>query len=155
MISIQVFCHVVHLKHSFVTSWENVLFTLKNIGTCVKITWNYFLCVVLHKVKVFFPEADATRESRIDLLMSFDVYLGPKPASILLLNDFKRVFCGKYACFDDVQMQLHLQTQHRRVKIFTTMKFWKDNSIDNIQNLLRFSAETFISDFPSRFVYFW
>ena len=32
------------LKHGFVTSWENVLFTLKNIGTCVKLTWNYFPC---------------------------------------------------------------------------------------------------------------
>ena len=50
MISIQVLCHVVDLKHGFVTSWENVLFTLENIGTCVKITWNYFLCLVLHKV---------------------------------------------------------------------------------------------------------
>ena len=39
--------------HSFVTSWENVLVTLENIGTCVKITWNYFPCLVLHKVKVF------------------------------------------------------------------------------------------------------
>ena len=28
-------------------------FTLVNIGTCVKITWNYFPCLVLHKVKVF------------------------------------------------------------------------------------------------------
>ena len=27
------------LMHGFVTSWENVLFTLENIGTCVKITW--------------------------------------------------------------------------------------------------------------------
>ena len=42
MISIQVLCHVVDLKHSFVTSWENVLFTLENIGRCVKMTWNYF-----------------------------------------------------------------------------------------------------------------
>ena len=32
-------------------SWENVLFTLENIGTCVKITWNYFPCLFLHKVK--------------------------------------------------------------------------------------------------------
>ena len=53
MISIQVLCHVVDLKHGFVTSWENVIFMLENIGICVKITWNYFLCLVLHKVKVF------------------------------------------------------------------------------------------------------
>ena len=52
MISIQVLCHVDDLMHSFV-SWENVLFTLENIGTCVKITLNYFPCLVLHKVKVF------------------------------------------------------------------------------------------------------
>ena len=32
MISSQVLCHVVDLKHGFVTSWENVLFTLENIG---------------------------------------------------------------------------------------------------------------------------
>ena len=59
MISIQVLCHVVDLKHGFVTSWENVLFMLENIGTCVKITWNYmyFLCLVLHKVKVFIDYA--------------------------------------------------------------------------------------------------
>ena len=50
-------CHVVDLKHGFVTSRENVLFTLENIGTCVKITWNYFSCVVLHKVKVFIDYA--------------------------------------------------------------------------------------------------
>ena len=54
---IQVLCHVVNLKHGFVTSWENVLFTLENIGTCVKITWNYFPCLVLHKVKVFIDYA--------------------------------------------------------------------------------------------------
>ena len=39
MISIQVLCHVDDLMHGFVTScmsWENVLFTLENIGTCVK-----------------------------------------------------------------------------------------------------------------------
>ena len=29
-------------------SQENVLFMLENIGTCVKITWNYFPCLVLH-----------------------------------------------------------------------------------------------------------
>ena len=57
MISIQVLCHVVDLKHGFVTSWENVLFSLENIGTCVKITWNYFLCLALHKVKVFIDYA--------------------------------------------------------------------------------------------------
>ena len=45
------------MKHGFVTSWENVLFTLENIGTCVKITWNYFPCPVLHKVKVFIDYA--------------------------------------------------------------------------------------------------
>ena len=50
---IQVLCHVVDLKHGFVTSWENVLFALGNIRTCVEITWNYFPCLVLHKVKVF------------------------------------------------------------------------------------------------------
>ena len=49
-ISIQVLCHVVDLKHGFVTNWKNVLFTLENIGMCVKITWNYFPCLVLHKV---------------------------------------------------------------------------------------------------------
>ena len=54
---IQVLCHVVDLTHGFVTSWENVLFTLENIGTCVKITWNYFPCLVLHKVKVFIDYA--------------------------------------------------------------------------------------------------
>ena len=53
MISIQILCHVVDLKHGFVTSWENVLFTLENIGTCVNITWNYFPCLVLNKAKVF------------------------------------------------------------------------------------------------------
>ena len=53
ILSIQVLCHVDDLMHGFVTSWENVLFTLENIGTCVKITWNYFPCLVLHKVKVF------------------------------------------------------------------------------------------------------
>ena len=57
MISIQVLCHVVDLKHGFVTRWENVLFMLENMGTCVKITWNYFLCLVLHKVKVFIDYA--------------------------------------------------------------------------------------------------
>ena len=36
MISIQVLCHVDDLIHGFVTSWENVLFTLENIGKCVK-----------------------------------------------------------------------------------------------------------------------
>ena len=41
---------VVDLKHGFVTSWDNILFTLENIGTCVKITLNYFPCLVLHKV---------------------------------------------------------------------------------------------------------
>ena len=46
-------CHVVDLKNSFVTSWKNVLFTLENIWTCSKITWNYFPCLVLLKVKVF------------------------------------------------------------------------------------------------------
>ena len=50
MISIQELCHVVDLKNGFVTSWENVLFTLENIGTCVKITWNYFPLVVSHMV---------------------------------------------------------------------------------------------------------
>ena len=29
-----------------VPSWENVLFTLKNIETCAKITWKYLPCVV-------------------------------------------------------------------------------------------------------------
>ena len=53
MISIQVLSHVDDLTHGFVTSWENVLFTLENIGTCVKITWNYFPGLVLHKIKVF------------------------------------------------------------------------------------------------------
>ena len=57
MISIQVLYYVVDLKHGFVTSWENVLFTLENIGTCVKITWNYFPCLVLHKVKIFIDYA--------------------------------------------------------------------------------------------------
>ena len=57
MISIQVLCHVVDLKHGFVTSLENVLLTLENIGTCVKITWNYFFCLFLHKVKVFIDYA--------------------------------------------------------------------------------------------------
>ena len=57
MISIQVLCHVFYLKHGFVTSWENVLLTLENIGTCVRITWNYFPCLVLHKVKVFINSA--------------------------------------------------------------------------------------------------
>ena len=37
MISSQVLCHVVDLKHGFVTRWENVLFTLENIGTRVKL----------------------------------------------------------------------------------------------------------------------
>ena len=37
MISIQVLCHVVDLTHGFVTSWENVLFTLENIGTLLKL----------------------------------------------------------------------------------------------------------------------
>ena len=50
-------CHVVYLKHSFVTSWENVLFTLEDIGTFVKITWNYFPCLVLHNVTVFIDYA--------------------------------------------------------------------------------------------------
>ena len=49
------------LKHSSVTSWENVLSylpgTLENIGTCVKVTWNYFPCLILHKVKVFIDYA--------------------------------------------------------------------------------------------------
>ena len=55
MISIQVLCHVDDLMHGF--CWENVLITLENIGTCVKITWNYFPCLVLHKVKVFIDYA--------------------------------------------------------------------------------------------------
>ena len=51
MLSIQVLCHVVDLKHGFVTSLENVLFTLENIGsgTRVKITWNYFPCQTSRK----------------------------------------------------------------------------------------------------------
>ena len=57
MTSIQGLCHVVDLMHGFVPSSENVLFTLESIGTCVKITWNYFPCVVLHKVKVFMDYA--------------------------------------------------------------------------------------------------
>ena len=57
MISIQILCHVVDLMHGFVTSWENVLFTLENIGTCVKITWNDCPCLVLHKEKVFIDYA--------------------------------------------------------------------------------------------------
>ena len=57
MIPTKVLCHVDDLMHGFVTSWENVLFTLENIGTCVKITWNYFPCLVLLKVKVFFDYA--------------------------------------------------------------------------------------------------
>ena len=57
MIYIQVLCHVVDLNHGFVTSCENILFTLENIETCVKITWNYFPCLVLHKVKVFIDYA--------------------------------------------------------------------------------------------------
>ena len=57
MISIQVLCHVVDLKHGFVTSCENVLFTIENIGMCVKITWNCFPCLILHKVKVFIDYA--------------------------------------------------------------------------------------------------
>ena len=32
-------------------------FSLENIETCVKITWNYFPCHVLHKVKVFIDYA--------------------------------------------------------------------------------------------------
>ena len=35
MISIQVLSHV-DLKHGFVTRWENVLFALENMGTCIK-----------------------------------------------------------------------------------------------------------------------
>ena len=57
MISIQVLCHVVDLKHGFVTSLQNVLSTLENIGTRIKITWNYFPCLVLHKVKIFIDYA--------------------------------------------------------------------------------------------------
>ena len=38
------FCH--KLGECFIS-------TLQNIGTCVRITWNYFPCVVLHEVKVF------------------------------------------------------------------------------------------------------
>ena len=57
MISIQVLGHVDDLMQGFVTSWDNVLFTLENIGTCVKITWNYFPCLALHKVKVFIDYA--------------------------------------------------------------------------------------------------
>ena len=37
-----ILCHVVDLKDGFVTSWENVLFTLENIGTSVKITLDLF-----------------------------------------------------------------------------------------------------------------
>ena len=33
MITVQVLCHAVDLKHGLVTSWENVLYTLENIGT--------------------------------------------------------------------------------------------------------------------------
>ena len=36
-----------------------------------------------------------------------------------------------------------------------TMKFEKDNLIDNIENLLQFSADTFISDVLCHSVYFW
>ena len=52
MISIQVLCHCCLFEARFVISWKNVLFMLENIGTCVTITWNYFPCLVLHKVKV-------------------------------------------------------------------------------------------------------
>ena len=53
MLSIQVLCHIVDLKHDFDIRWKIVLFTLENIGTCVEITLYYFHCIVLHKVKVF------------------------------------------------------------------------------------------------------
>ena len=54
MISIQVLCNVVDLKYGFDKRWENVLFTSEYIKTCVKINWNYFPRIVLHKVKRFY-----------------------------------------------------------------------------------------------------
>ena len=84
MISIQVLCHVVDLKHSFVTSWDNVLFTLKNIGSCVKITRSYFPCLVLHKVKVFIAYSQGLVQL---LLLSFHfciVYLHERTAKLLI-----------------------------------------------------------------------
>ena len=74
MISSQVLCHVVDLKHGFVTSWENVLFTLENIGTRVKITWNYFPCLILHEVKIFIDYAQGL------------VQLGQKKKYVCLLS---------------------------------------------------------------------
>ena len=44
------FCHKLGECFIYVKS-------LENIGTWVKITWNYFPCLVLHKVKVFIDYA--------------------------------------------------------------------------------------------------
>ena len=37
---------------------------LENIGPCVKITWNYFPCLVLHKVKVFINYVQTSRRQK-------------------------------------------------------------------------------------------
>ena len=91
MISIQVLYHAVDLKHSFVTSWENVLFTLENIETCVKITWNYFSCVALHKVKVFIDYACA----RFGTVIIVDFYIDNFIFALFIcMKDSKAVNCN-------------------------------------------------------------
>ena len=55
----------------FVKSWENVLFKLENIGTCVIITWNYFPCLVLHKVLKSFHRLSA----RFSAVIIVDFYI--------------------------------------------------------------------------------
>ena len=86
MISIQVLCHVDDLMHGFVTSWENVLFTLENIGKCVKITWNYFPCLVLHKVKSFHRLC-----ARFGAVIIVDFYIDFIFALFIFMKDDKAV----------------------------------------------------------------
>ena len=78
-------------EHSFVTSWENVLFTLENIGTCVRITWNYFPCVVLHKVKVFIDYAQGLVQLSL-LIFTIDSFIF---AMIIFIKDSKAVNYSK------------------------------------------------------------
>ena len=89
--------HVVDLKQGFVTSWENVIFTLENMGTCVKITWNYFPCVVHHKVIKRFHQLCALRFGAVII---FDFYIDNFTtdnfvfALFIFMKDSKAVNCN-------------------------------------------------------------
>ena len=62
-------------------------FTLENIGTCVKITWNYFPCLVLHKVKVFIDYAQGLVQLLLLIFTSMISFL----ALFIFMKDGKAV----------------------------------------------------------------